>query len=537
MKSQHRTDCSCGKVQGWTEPAFIIKRTNIIPDNEKGEPDSPRITEWTDDDEEEERGKRVLACRTINDEEEDTQTGELTKGQEKIREWRRLSKTYEATGHTSPIRDSDIHLARMEHRDRLEVNFDPTPCLTPKETEINRWWEEEDKEDQTIFQRGRWKFLTRTRGTPAGPEGIHGTRNQLSDIKNLLGEDGIFDTTKTYPTMSVEEEQWIIERLDHQPENRDGGKTFLIHKTESGNIGVTEVDNDRNEPRRRNWLRILELERDEEGVLRPIKKTQEPRNEEENSLTVGQRAWNVIKRYVKKKGRNGKFEQGSTVPNKEPERYVMTTRVTVSTNHTDKGEEIVRKEESEDNDPPEYETQESPGIESHEGRFAEDTDERTREGPRGSSYLRNEKATCESEEEQVSKGERETQEIGERARTERETRREEGELNMEKGPVCLPEQTERKSSRSPDEQCPPTRLKDDREPSIENWQKDEGRYEETSYRCGRSLFTRKNLAKPASEGRSEIRAEEDIPGIENLLGQDGKYEENETYPSLTAEEV
>ena len=41
---------------------------------------------------------------------------------------------------------------------------------------------------------------------------------------------------------------------------------------------------------------------------------------------------------------------------------------------------------------------------------------------------------------------------------------------------------------------------DAEEPTMEDWTYDEGKFEETTYRCGRSWYTRRDMMKPLEEG-------------------------------------
>jgi uncharacterized protein (DUF433 family) len=75
------------------------------------------------------------------------------------------------------------------------------------------------------------------------------------------------------------------------------------------------------------------------------------------------------------------------------------------------------------------------------------------------------------------------------------------------------------------------------EPTLEDWTYDDGVYEETSYRCGRSTYTRKDLAQPANHQDTRIRDGSEIPDIGRVLGRDGTYDEKQDYPTLTADEV
>ena len=55
-----------------------------------------------------------------------------------------------------------------------------------------------------------------------------------------------------------------------------------------------------------------------------------------------------------------------------------------------------------------------------------------------------------------------------------------------------------------DSKVPPLILDDpadDKEdPTLEDWTHDEGRFRETTYQCGRSLYTKRDMAEPMEKG-------------------------------------
>src|SRR6201992_1354106 len=74
---------------------------------------------------------------------------------------------------------------------------------------------------------------------------------------------------------------------------------------------------------------------------------------------------------------------------------------------------------------------------------------------------------------------------------------------------------------------------------IEEWIRDKEKYEEKTYQCGSSLFTRQNLARPANSKRSaaKIRPFRKIPRVGKFLDEKGNFNENQKHPTLTRDEL
>jgi hypothetical protein len=71
------------------------------------------------------------------------------------------------------------------------------------------------------------------------------------------------------------------------------------------------------------------------------------------------------------------------------------------------------------------------------------------------------------------------------------------------------------------------------------WTRDDGEYEERTYRYGKSIVTRRNLANPPETNKEEnrIRPQEEFPGVGNLLPLNGKFDPVVKYPALNKEEI
>jgi hypothetical protein len=96
---------------------------------------------------------------------------------------------------------------------------------------------------------------------------------RIPGIRRLLGKDGKYDPEKSYPTLSGEEVELIIKRCENLPENKGGGRNFLIHNTGKGTIAVSQTDDTKVDGKpAKAGLRILEFERTQDGNLREVPK-------------------------------------------------------------------------------------------------------------------------------------------------------------------------------------------------------------------------------------------------------------------------
>ena len=95
--------------------------------------------------------------------------------------------------------------------------------------------------------------------------------SNMPNIDKLLGADGTYDPSKTYPKISRNELVNITHWCDYQTENQEGRNIYFTYSTDRGTVVVSKIfDSKRPEPRLTRGERLIELERSEVGILQEV---------------------------------------------------------------------------------------------------------------------------------------------------------------------------------------------------------------------------------------------------------------------------
>jgi hypothetical protein len=147
--------------------------------------------------------------------------------------------------------------------------------LWPEESELAaKWNNASGSYEERTYCLGDSRYHHRNLARPPeAPEEVAKERpfQEVPPQGKVLKGDGTYDENENYPILDREELRSIIEWCDNLPEHQEGGRDFLIHKTDEGNIAITMIGGKTYVERpRKTDIPILELERRNTGELHEV---------------------------------------------------------------------------------------------------------------------------------------------------------------------------------------------------------------------------------------------------------------------------
>ena len=258
--------CVCGYNNGWSAPAFMITRQGCEFDPSDSESGESRIEEWTEDDERSDV-KQVLAGRVMQPEDVDKEEPYDDEGLV-------VSKTEPEGGVIG------THLSTLPDPNDESEKSRRNPDFNDNEPTLSSWTHDDGRFEETSYRCGKSIYTRKDMARPGGEDRRVRRADEIPDKGFVLGIDGTYREEEEYPTLTADEIREIIEWTDNRPENRKGGKTFLFHQTARGTIAVTEVADRHNPQRQEQGVRVMELERNEQGVLQEVGKSRRDSSKE-----------------------------------------------------------------------------------------------------------------------------------------------------------------------------------------------------------------------------------------------------------------
>ena len=114
----------------------------------------------------------------------------------------------------------------------------------------NGWELDKRQYEEKVYRVGNSEYRVRNKAKPVSEwEEVPIIRpfEEAPEWDIVLGPDGTYHKNETYPVIGREEIKAAINWIDNLPENRLGGKHFLIHKTDDGSIAFTLTRDDHTE--------------------------------------------------------------------------------------------------------------------------------------------------------------------------------------------------------------------------------------------------------------------------------------------------
>jgi hypothetical protein len=114
----------------------------------------------------------------------------------------------------------------------------------------NGWELDRRRYEEKVYRVGNSEYRVRNKAKPVSEwEEVPIIRpfEESPEWDIVLGQDGTYCEDEAYPVIGREEIKAAINWIDNLPENRLGGKHFLIHKTDNGSIAFTLTRDDHTE--------------------------------------------------------------------------------------------------------------------------------------------------------------------------------------------------------------------------------------------------------------------------------------------------
>ena len=250
--------CQC-EQGGRLAKAFRIERT---PEEESSTTSegSPRITDWNDAEENLEDPEEVPT--TVGSTPEDNEPYEAEEAE--------VVSEEPADGEVVTHPTNDPHPSDAESDDPL-----PSP-LSESESDpcLEDWTRDDGVFEERNYACGKSKYTNKNVAALARedmPEDDMRPIDEAPSTGKVLGKDGTYKEEETYPKITQAELIQIIAWCDSLKENQAGGKRFLIYRTRSGTIAVSEMKSEEErEKRKGDGDRLLELTRTETGQLTEV---------------------------------------------------------------------------------------------------------------------------------------------------------------------------------------------------------------------------------------------------------------------------